>query len=413
MNKKPLTPVEPEHHIPFSKEEILSKFVSQLDGDDIAHAKTFFALVKNQIHLEFHQTIEELDRSYAPFNPNTINSKATHKLESKENDSSLFIEHLQNTLIKANYKVLGQAELNEALEQASLFKIRLYVDFNDYKKTVLFTRGESIRKEEVYLFGRFFKREIEFKNYDSVVMFLHLKDEIIDATLQESCVPGSVVLKMFHNVPKADMEMLFPNTKIRMRLKDKLMIGIPALISGIVMAATKLGASFIIIGALIGFWLGFSDEPVDLNKTSLLALMAGLGAIAGYLWKQFSGFNKKKLQFVQKLIENLYFKNLDNNEGVYYRLINEAEKEEVKEVLLAYFYLLKSEKPLSAEELDLELEQWIEKTWGCSINFDINDAIEKLQRLELITKTGSQLVAVNLPEAIKRLDQRWDNYLTV
>ena len=116
---------------------------------------------------------------------------------------------------------------------------------------------------------------------------------------------------------------------------------------------------------------------------------------------------------MQKLIENLYFKNLDNNEGVYYRLINEAEKEEVKEVLLAYFYLLKSEKPLSAEELDLGLQQWIEKNWGCRINFDINDAIEKLQRLELTTKTGSQFVAVNLPDAIKRLDQRWDNYLAV
>ena len=142
------------------------------------------------------------------------------------------------------------------MEAASLFKIQLHVDFSDYHETVLFTRGESVRKEQVTLFGRFFKRDIEFNNYDSVVMFLHLKDEIIDATLKESCVPGSVVLKMFHNVPKADLEMLFPNTKIRMRLKDKLMIGIPALISGIVIAATKLGASFIIIVALVGFWLG-------------------------------------------------------------------------------------------------------------------------------------------------------------
>lgn len=407
MNKKLLTLIEPAHHIPFSKEDILSKFVSQLDGDDIGDANTFFILIKNQIHLEFHQTIEELDRSYEPFNPNTI-----HGVESEKTDSSDFIEHLKHALTKANYKALGQSELNDALEQASLFKIRLYVDFSDYKKTVLFTRGESIRKEEVYLFGRFFKKEIEFINYDSVVMFLHLKDEIIDATLQESCVPGSVVLKMFHNVPKADIEMLFPNTKIRMRLKDKLMIGVPALISGIILAVTKLGASFIIIGALIGFWLGLSDEPVSLNKTSLLVVMAGLGTIAGYLWKQFSGFNKKKLEFVQKLIENLYFKNLDNNEGVYYRLVNEAEKEEVKEVLLAYFYLLKSAKPLSAKELDLGLEHWIEKTWGCSINFDVDDAIEKLQRLNLVTQTDSSFVAVNLSDAIQRLDQRWDTYFT-
>jgi len=408
MDKKSLTPIQPAHHIPFSKEEIFSKFESQLSGADAADAKKFFMLIKNQIHLEFHQTIEELDRGYEPFNPNTF-----YKTESKNLDSSTFIKHLEYTLTKANYKALSQTELNDALEEVSLFKIRLYVDFSDYKEIVLFTRGESIRKEQVTLFGRFFKREIEFNNYDSVVMFLHLKDEIIDATLQESCVPGSVVLKMFHNVPKADIEMLFPNTKIRMRLKDKLMIGIPALISGIVLAATKLGASFIIIATLVGFWLGLSDEPVNLNKTSLLVLVAGLGAIGGYLWKQFSGFNKKKLEFVQKLIENLYFKNLDNNEGVYYRLVNEAEKEEVKEVLLAYFYLLKSGKPLSANELDLELEQWIKMIWGRRINFDIDDAIQKLQRLNLVTQKDTHFVAVSLPDALQSLDQRWDNYFSV
>ena len=407
MKKKLLTLIEPAHHIPFTKEDILSELVTQLDSDKITDANKFFMLIKNQVHLEFYQTIEELDHNYKPFNPNTVEQES-----SIQPDSSTFIKHLKYALTKANYKALGDAELAEALEATSLFKIRLFVDFNDYQQTILFTRGESIRKEEVALFGRFFKREIEFNNYDSVVMFLHLKDEIVDSTLQESCVPGSVVLKMFHNVPKADIEMLFPNTKIRMRLKDKLMIGIPALISGVVMAVTKLGASFIIIAALVGFWFGFSDEPVDLNKTSLLALMAGLGTIAGYMWKQFSGFNKKKLKFVQTLIENLYFKNLDNNEGVYYRLVNEAEKEEVKEILLAYFYLLQSKKPLDVKELDTGLEQWIKETWDCSVNFDIDDAIEKLKRLDLVTQVDSSFTAVNLSDAIQHLDHRWDNYLS-
>lgn len=407
MNNTPSTLVAPAHHIPFSKEDILSKFTSQRTHDDISDAKKIFKLLNNQIHLEFHQTIEDLDHNYAPFNPNTH-----HNIKPNTQDSSAFIEHLTFALTKANYKALGQAELDEAFEAASLFKIRLHVDFNDYKQVVLFARGEHIRKENIYLFRRFFKKEIEFNNYDSIVMFLQLKDEIIDSTLKSSCVPGSVVLKMFHNVPKADLEMLFPNTKIRMRLKDKLMIGIPALISGIVIAATKLGASFILLGALIGFWLGFSNEPVTLNKTSLLVLLAGFGTLAGYLWKQFSGFNNKKLKFIQKLTENLYFKNLDNNEGVYYRLVNEAEKEECKEVLLAYFYLLQSGKPMSAKELDLGLEQWINKTWGCCINFDIDDAIEKLERLNLTTQKNDCFMAVNMKKAIQVLDERWDNYFS-
>jgi len=373
-DKEPLALIEPAHHIPLTKEEILAQFIPLLNADDVGNAKKFFMLIKNQIHFEFHQMIEELDQSYEPFNPNKFNENYLEKT-----DSSELSKHLKNALTKANYKQLEQSELNEALQAASLFKIRLYVDFSDYKNVVLFTRGENIRKEEVYLFGRFFKREVEFNNYDSVVMFLHLKDEIIDATLEESCVPNSVVLKMFHNVPKADLEMLFPNTKIRMRLRDKLLIGIPALISGIILAATKLGASFVIIVALIGFWLGLSDEPVSLNKTNLLIVAAGLGAIGGYLWKQFSGFNKKKLQFVQKLIENLYFKNVDNNEG---------------------------------EGLDIRIEQWVEEVWGKKIDFDVEDAMVKLLRLELITQKGSYFTAINLPDAIRRLDERWDSYFT-
>jgi hypothetical protein len=38
---------------------------------------------------------------------------------------------------------------------------------------------------------------------------------------------GSAVslIKLFHNVPKADLEMLFPNSRVRMKTIDKLIIG--------------------------------------------------------------------------------------------------------------------------------------------------------------------------------------------
>ena len=403
MQKKKLNNIDAANYIPLSNADILSQCIAKLKAPDIEKAKTFFKLVKNQIHLEFHQKIEELDQNYAPFNPNVPNDNVTA-------DSSELAKNLKYSLIKANYRELGQEELDQAFAETSLLKIRLHVDFSDYKQTILYARGESIHKEQVALFGKFFKREIEFINYDSVVMLLHLKADIGDISLEEFCTPGSIVLKMFQNVPKADLEMLFPNTKIRMRLKDKFMIGIPALVSGIVIAVTKLGTSFILLGTLVGFWLGFSDEPVTLNKTSLLVLLAGFGTLGGYLWKQIRGFKNKKLEFTQKLTKNLYFRNLDNNEGVYYRLINEAEKEECKEVLLAYFYLLHSNTVKKPRELDKELEQWINETWGLTIDFDIEDAMEKLIRLELVKKLDDGFVALSLDDAIQNLDRQWDNY---
>lgn len=413
--------INPAHYIPLSRDAILSAFINELDGIDPHHMRTFFTLIKNQIHLEFHEVIEKLDNSYEPFNPNiTINTQqtfGTKKTEAsdtqeKELDSSVLTEHLQYALTKANYTELHQDQLDEAFKEASLFKIQLHVDFSDYKKNIIFTRGESVQKETVYFFGRFIKKEIEFINYHSVVIFLHFKNKIVNPTLKNACKPGSVVLKMFHNVPKADLEMLFPNTKIRMRLKDKLMIGIPAAISGGIIIATKLGTSLLLLGALISTWLGFNDEPVTLNKTSLLVLLAGFGTLGGYIWKQFNGFKVKKLKFSQSLTENLYFKNTDNNEGVYYRLIHEAEKEECKEVLLAYFYLLSCDSPKSKKEIDISIESWVKKTWNFTINFDVDDAIFKLNHLEIIEQHAGGYTAKGIEQAIKILDKRWDNYFS-
>ena len=46
---------------------------------------------------------------------------------------------------------------------------------------------------------------------------------------------------------------------------------------------------------------------------------------------------------MKTLADNLYFKNLDNNTCVFHRLIDATEEEENKEVILAYYFLLKSD----------------------------------------------------------------------
>ena len=117
-----------------------------------------------------------------------------------------------------------------------------------------------------------------------------------------------------------------------------------------------LGASLVILGSLLGFWMGISKEPVELNKTVLLALLAGLVALGGYIWKQLNSFKNRKLKFMQSLTQNLYFKNLDNNAGVFHRLANDAEEEKCKEAILAYFFLLISKIPISRAELDRTIE---------------------------------------------------------
>jgi hypothetical protein len=203
------------------------------------------------------------------------------------------------------------------------------------------------------------------------------------------------MLKLFQNVPAADIEMLFPNTRVGMRLMDKLLIGVPALVSGGVVMTTKVGTTLILLGSLIGFWIGLKSEPVHLDKATSLALLAGLGTLGGYLWKQFSKFRNRKLRYTQALTENLYFKLLDNNAGVIYRILDEAEESEIKESLLAYYFLLMHPGQVSPDTIDRAIENWFREQWQCRLNFEITDALEKLQRLGLARKgdEGWELVS--------------------
>jgi hypothetical protein len=226
-------------------------------------------------------------------------------------------------------------------------------------------------------------------------------------------VPGSTIIKLFQNVPKADLEMLFPNSKVRMKTIDKLIIGVPAAVSGTIVVATKLGASLILVASVLAFWMGLKENEPRIQQQHLIALGAGLGALGGFLFRQINKFKNRKIRFMKALSENLYFKNLDNNAGVFYHLIDAAEEEEFKEAVLAYYFLLTTKQDLTKHQLDDRIEKWFEDKWNCSIDFEIDDAMKKLEQLELISRDGDTLRCKPLLEAKRRLDDIWDNYFTV
>ena len=170
---------------------------------------------------------------------------------------------------------------------------------------------------------------------------------------------------------------------------DKLLIGVPAVVSGIIMVVTKLIASLIPVLLLLGFWIGAREEPVELNQGQLVALGAGLMAFGGFLVRQFTKFKNRKIQFMKALSENLYFRNLDNDAGVFHHLLDAAEEEEVKEAVLAYHFLRTAERPLTAAELDRRIEDWFVRRWDAAFDFEVDDGVGKLRRLRLVDDDGA------------------------
>ena len=104
-----------------------------------------------------------------------------------------------------------------------------------------------------------------------------------------------------------------------------------------------------------------------------------------------------------QLSQSLYFQNLDNNAGVLYRLLDEAEEQESREVLLAYFVLWRYAGPRgwTADELDHYVELELGRQIGREVDFEVHDAVAKLEAAKLVTRNGERLVAVGIGEVVR------------
>ncbi|MFV1991693.1 MAG: TMEM143 family protein, partial [Acidimicrobiales bacterium] len=221
-------------------------------------------------------------------------------------------------------------------------------------------------------------------------------------------VPGHVSLKQFQNVPRADIEMLLPSTQVAFRLVDSLVMGVPAVASGIAVLATKLLATLGLMFLLVGSWLGFRDDQPEIDQAALVLLFGGVVAIGGFIVRQWTKLKNRRLEYLKTLTENLYFRTLGAGPGVVHTLLASAEQQEVSEVLLAYRFLLDAPNGLTADELDAEVEAWLKQSCKSDIDFEVSDAVSKLRRMQVVTGQ-STIQAVPLRESLALLDRYWDD----
>lgn len=422
-----------ERFIPFRKRDIAT-LCENLLANEIVNFRYFSTLLANRIHYQYHEQLEALKDSYSHFDPN----KDTRELQSSNErvrklNQKAFAKGFANLLNAANFEKVTDDDLEAALNEESLFKVRLAVSFDDFEDVVFYRRGESIKTETVRTFFGLRKKQVSFTNYDKVAVYITFKDETYfkdKGQIPVTFKPGSTIVKLFQNVPKADLEMLFPNSEVKMRPLDKLIISASAAIGGTVVLVTKLGASLLLMASFLAFWLGFKNEEVELTKQSLITFGIGMGVFGSFIFKEWTKFKNRKIRFMKALSDNLYFKNLDNNAGVFHTLIDAAEEEDCKEALLAYTFLLKcsevsveggaafcevrTEREIAAggmvlTTLDSAIETYFLEELNCALDFDVSDAIDKLLTMELVERNGDVYVARTLHAAVKILDDYWDN----
>lgn len=399
-----------EHYIPFNKEFLLEQQTATFaeDKKKIDDFKKLFDIIEHYYHYESFNLNRNLKQNYALFDPD-LSLKERESFIGKS-DFGIFKETLRQVLERGNYTKIDHETLDEAFKDSDLIGLNLSIDFNAFKDYELYVRGSHKAKEKVKKYI-FWKKEIEIEYYDRVMIYLNYNEADY---LKENKVklgrmpidPGSIGLKIFKRVPKNDLETIFPNAIPRMSLKDKMLLWVPGIFGGISLLSAQ------VIPALINMYTAYeTGETIDLlnSKTSLNQGLIALGILAAYCFRQYNNFINKKIRYSKMLSDSLYFKNLGNNSGAFYSLLNSSEEEVLKETILAYAFLHKSENPLTAEELDNQIESWFKTTLNTNLDFDVTDALLKLKNIGLGVEKNGKWKVLPLEKALIQIDELWDN----
>ena len=416
VSDRPGSTRERDHFIPVRRADIVQALIKQgaLGGtkecEQFGHVCRLLGAI---YHYEYFDQLDRMRNDYFFFNPEH-DGHARFDRAIVERAYQDMMAALTQVLHGANFIEVTHEEIDRAHREDAIIRVNLQVSLEDYREIRFFRRGHSRKKFEISEWYGWRKREIEADVYDDVVLMVAMKNEnAVDGAKKKKRAskvrPGAVLLKYFRDMPSADLNALFPDVRIVMSLKDKLWLGVPAVLGGIPILL-KVASTVTVVFLVAGFYLGVSSAVRDDDLTAALAGVMGLVALGGFVFRQWVKFQRQSLLYQKQLSDNIYFRNINNNAGIFDYLIGAAEDQDCKEAFLAYHFLqVANDKPTEAM-LDQRIERWLKQSFGADVDFECDDAVAKLDRLGLLRREGDGLSVLPLDDTLVRLDQVWDNF---
>ena len=336
-----------DHYIPLRKQQLVRLLVenTRLHNGDVQQFEQLCRLLSATIHYEYHEWLETLKDLYVPFNPDAVTWEPEPTDAKCQALMPALLDRFMAVLQRANYRQLSRAEIDQAVGVASDWGVRLHVDFTVFEHLEVYVRGDVIdRRTRRSWRTRYQSQIVDVPMYQRLVVIFRLRRK---QPADNGASPNPVYIKVFKNIPKADLDMLLPETRFAMSMLDRGKIILPT-ITGLSIAVLK-----IVKGALL---LAFA------GVYGILAVLGLVGGTIGYGVKSFFGYMRTKEKYQLNLTLSLYYQNLDNNLGVICRILDEAEEQELVESLLAFALLLwKAPKTgWTTEELDEEAERYFD-----------------------------------------------------
>ena len=330
-----------------------------------------------RIHQQSFPQHQQLQSAYAALDPDRDTSLLVNREDDESvQDASDVLQLMRVALHDADYAELSSEQLDEALGTASLWGVRLKVDLDIFRHLGVFARGDVVGKRELRRWTRLYRRELmDVEIYRRLIVIFQVKPGI-EIGGEGMC--DRVYLRMFKNIPKADVDMLLPGTKIQFGWFDHTKILVPSL-GGLGMTLWKL-ARLVLLVAVI-------------TTGKVFVLIGLLGATIGYVIRSVMSYFQTKNNYELNLTRSLYFQKLDSNAGVIYRVLEEARHQRYRQGVLAYYALLTCDGAIGRRRLKRRCERLLREMLELEIEFGVDEAIELLQQVDLVQQAGDDLWA--------------------
>jgi len=428
----PLAPTSPvakdqprEKFIPVSRLALMDRLAQteqlSLQENEQASCKNLFRYLSVWRHQTYQKRLTRLKQCYLPFSPDR-DTKRVQDHSSKqllEYKDGLMVE-INILLQQANFEPISEDKLDELLQANSAHGLELKVDLGEFDDVLLYARGletETIEKrviDNLYLFKKTFKVPtykrlfllLKLKSIDQRIAEIMESDKVSKAKArrinkkQRHGLPDDpngeyIYLRLFKDIPQEDLEMMFPNTQVQLRLFDKIKLGVTAgggTVAGIAGAAGKIAAAF-----------------AAANPIGLAAAVLG---VIGVIFRQVMSVFNTRTKYMMRLAQRLFFHSLANNRGVLTLMVDRAEEEDIKEEILLYFFLLRhpmqDKDVYQGGKLDELIEQFLGNEFDISVDFDIEDAFSRLNKDHLLMRGEDNLIYARPPaQACVILERKW------
>lgn len=389
-NPSPLLPEPPstqsdwsrpdDRYLPIQPDDLTTVLVEMAESFscDRSSLEEFASVLQEVIQQETTAFANLVVGEYTRFNPD----RETKLFEEPTSTADDCYEQLHNKLAylldKANYDRLDKVQIEQAVLRAKSrnLKVRVHPDRVDFLEVWVRGRGETFKRERD--FWRPWKRlTTAVPVFKRMVVVARLKNDL------------HVAIKLFKDIPESDVEALLPHAEVTMSLIDRLKIfGSTASTLGITISKV-----FKLMAALAALW--YLTWIVVLGAATL-----GVRAVLGY--------RNARMSRDWQRTQHLYFQNLANNASALQLLVATVKQEEYKEVLLGYLFShsarakSNAEDAVTASQVRASIEAFVADTFNVRVDFDMPDAVAKLDRLGLCYSDSTREV-IPIEEATSRL----------